>query len=82
MQDPCRSNLYNGSMSEQEPNDYAILEFKSQAQWHDWLEKNHAQLDGIWMKFSKKTSGITTVNYAEALEEALCYGWIDSQVKT
>jgi uncharacterized protein YdeI (YjbR/CyaY-like superfamily) len=82
MQDPCRSNLYNGSMSEHMANGYAILEFKSQARWHDWLEKNHAQLDGIWMKFSKKTSGITTVNYAEALEEALCYGWIDSQVKT
>jgi uncharacterized protein YdeI (YjbR/CyaY-like superfamily) len=59
-----------------------ILELKSQKNWRAWLEKNHSQTDGVWLKFAKKTSGIKTVNYAEALEEALCYGWIDSQAKS
>jgi uncharacterized protein YdeI (YjbR/CyaY-like superfamily) len=59
-----------------------ILELKSQKNWRAWLDKNHSQTDGVWLKFAKKTSGIKTVNYAEALEEALCYGWIDSQVKS
>jgi uncharacterized protein YdeI (YjbR/CyaY-like superfamily) len=59
-----------------------ILELKSQKNWRAWLDKNHSQTDGVWLKFAKKTSGIKTVNYAEALEEALCYGWIDSQAKS
>jgi uncharacterized protein YdeI (YjbR/CyaY-like superfamily) len=57
-------------------------QFASQKDWANWLAKNHGQLDGVWLKFAKKNSGETTVNYAEAIEEALCYGWIDSQVKT
>ena len=47
-----------------------------------WLQKNHAKSPGIWVQFFKKDSGVKTVTYAEALDEALCYGWIDSQVKT
>lgn len=57
-------------------------QFESQRAWAVWLDKNHGQTDGVWLKFAKKNSGQTTVNYAEALEEALCYGWIDSQAKT
>jgi uncharacterized protein YdeI (YjbR/CyaY-like superfamily) len=56
-----------------------ILEFGSQQAWADWLEQNHAEAGGVWLKFAKKGSGATTVTYAEALEEALCYGWIDGQ---
>jgi uncharacterized protein YdeI (YjbR/CyaY-like superfamily) len=59
-----------------------ILEIRTQKGWQKWLDKNYAQQDGVWLKFAKKASGITTVNYAEALEEALCYGWIDSQAKS
>ena len=44
-----------------------------------WLKSHHATSDGIWLKFSKKGSGIPSVTYAEALDEALCWGWIDSQ---
>jgi uncharacterized protein YdeI (YjbR/CyaY-like superfamily) len=58
------------------------LKFGSQIEWEKWLAKNGGQADGVWLKFAKKNSGETTVNYAEALEEALCYGWIDSQTKT
>ena len=57
-----------------------ILAFASQAEWEAWLDAEHAASDGVWVKFAKKGSGVETVVYAEALEVALCYGWIDSQV--
>jgi uncharacterized protein YdeI (YjbR/CyaY-like superfamily) len=56
-----------------------ILPFASQAKWTDWLKKNHEKSAGLWLKIAKKDSGISTVTYAEALEIALCYGWIDGQ---
>ncbi len=57
-----------------------ILAFASQAEWEAWLDAEHSGSDGVWLKFAKKGSGVATVVYAEALEAALCYGWIDSQV--
>jgi uncharacterized protein YdeI (YjbR/CyaY-like superfamily) len=63
-------------MNEDEP-----LAFATQDEWRAWLATNHAQSDGIWIKFAKKASGIPTVVYAEAIEVALTYGWIDGQVK-
>lgn len=59
--------------------DLPILFFRVQDDWRKWLEENHKQLQGVWLKHAKKSSGKISVNYAEALEEALCYGWIDSQ---
>ena len=56
--------------------------FKSQSHWHTWLEKNHEQPDGLWLHFAKKHSGVATVSYDEALETALCFGWIDGQLRT
>lgn len=44
-----------------------------------WLEENHADSSGLWLKIAKKGSGERSVTYAEALEVALCFGWIDSQ---
>jgi len=61
--------------------DPPIIPFVSQAEWREWLEQNHSLECGIWLQFYKKGSGITSVNYAEALDEALCFGWIDGQVK-
>lgn len=55
--------------------------FKSQKEWEAWLERNH-ETPGIWLKFAKKTSGIPTVSYQEAVDVALCYGWIDGQNKS
>ena len=52
-----------------------------QAAWSAWLAEHHAASDGVWIKFAKKASGIPTVVYAEAVEEALSHGWIDGQVK-
>lgn len=57
-----------------------ILQLASQAEWEAWLDAEHGTSDGVWLKFAKKGSGAETVVYAEALEVALCYGWIDSQV--
>src|SRR5688572_9910969 len=59
-----------------------IMFFSSQKEWETWLASNHAKSDGIWMKFAKKASGVTSTNYAEALDVALCYGWIDGQAKS
>ena len=57
-----------------------VLAFASQDEWEAWLDAQHATSDGVWVKFAKKGSGVETVVYAEALDVALCYGWIDSQV--
>lgn len=54
-------------------------EFKTQNKFEEWLDKNHGLSNGIWLKIFKKDSGIKTVSYSEALDVALCYGWIDSQ---
>lgn len=62
-------------------NELPVLEFKSQAEWERWLAKNHSRTDGVWLKYAKKDSGFTTVSHPEAIDVALCYGWIDSQAK-
>ena len=49
--------------------------------WRDWLEMNHAESKGIWLKFFKKGSSVRSITYEEALNEALCYGWIDGQLR-
>ena len=59
--------------------DLPIFPFASRDAWEAWLEEHHAASDGLWLKIAKKGSGIETVSYAEALEAALCYGWIDGQ---
>lgn len=56
--------------------------FKDQAAWHAWLEKNHADPEGVWLHFAKKGAGAVTVTYDQALETALCFGWIDGQLKS
>ncbi len=56
--------------------------FKTAADWEAWLQAEHEQqADGIWLKIAKKASGIESVTHAEALEVALCFGWIDGQRK-
>ncbi len=56
--------------------------FKDQKHWATWLDKHHADSPGAWLRLAKKGSGISSVSYAEALEVALCYGWIDGQKKS
>jgi uncharacterized protein YdeI (YjbR/CyaY-like superfamily) len=59
--------------------DLAIIPFTTQQDWEAWLSENHTAIRGIWLKLAKKDTGILSVSYAEALESALCYGWIDGQ---
>jgi uncharacterized protein YdeI (YjbR/CyaY-like superfamily) len=59
--------------------DLPILAFADPAAWERWLAAEHGSSSGVWLKIAKKSSGIATVTHAEALEEALCYGWIDGQ---
>lgn len=53
--------------------------FKLKKDWAAWLEKNHRASSGIWLRIAKKGSTLQSVTYGEALEVALCYGWIDGQ---
>lgn len=62
--------------------DLPILFFEDALAWKTWLDKNYASPTGVWLKFAKKASGIASLNYAGALDEALCYGWIDGQTKS
>jgi len=57
------------------------MEFKTAKIFETWLMKNHDKSNGLWLKISKKDSGKKTITYAEALDVALCYGWIDGQKK-
>lgn len=61
--------------------DYPILPFANKKKWTDWLAKQHEKSSGVWLKLAKKDSGIPSVTYDEAVESALCYGWIDGQKK-
>src|SRR3954451_8622188 len=56
-----------------------IIAFATQHDWEAWLGEHHADAPGVWLKTAKKNTGIPSVTYAEALESALCYGWIDVQ---
>lgn len=58
------------------------LGFKSARAFRKWLEKNHAGPEGFWLRIFKKRSGAKSITYAEALDAALCFGWIDGQKKT
>ena len=58
------------------------LSFKTQTDFRNWLDKNHKISTGIWLRFFKKNSGAASVTHDEALDEAICYGWIDGQLKT
>ena len=63
-----------------EPADLPVKPFKDAAAFEKWLEKN-ASAAGLWLKIAKKDSGIASVTYAEALDVALCHGWIDGLKK-
>ena len=59
--------------------DRPTIPFASAIAWEEWLAEFHAISTGLWLKIATKASGLPTVTYAEALDVALCYGWIDGQ---
>lgn len=58
-----------------------IVWMKSRAQWRRWLERHHARRPEVWLAFYKAHTGKPSVSYVEAVEEALCFGWIDGQAR-
>jgi uncharacterized protein YdeI (YjbR/CyaY-like superfamily) len=62
--------------------DFPLLFFETSEAWMKWLEKNHSDSPGVWLRFYKKSSGVRSINYDLALDEALCFGWIDGQIKS
>jgi len=61
--------------------DYPSLFFETPEAFRSWLDVNHNTIPGIWLHLYKKGSALKLINYYEALDEALCYGWIDGQLK-
>ena len=61
--------------------DADVIAFPSAKEWARWLAINHTCSKGVWLRFFKKAAGTASVNHAEALAVALCYGWIDGQLK-
>jgi uncharacterized protein YdeI (YjbR/CyaY-like superfamily) len=59
--------------------EYPILLFNDQAAWRKWLRRHHESERGVWLRLAKAASALQSVSYDEALDEALCYGWIDGQ---
>jgi uncharacterized protein YdeI (YjbR/CyaY-like superfamily) len=58
-----------------------LLDIKNRRQWRSWLKRNHKKEREIWLVYYRKASGKPRIPYDDAVEEALCFGWIDSQAK-
>lgn len=58
-----------------------MLGFETRTAWETWLEEHHEDVGGVWLRIPRKDSGLAGVDYATALESALCYGWIDGHKK-
>jgi len=58
-----------------------IVEFQSASQWDRWLAQNYSKSKGIWIRFFKKDSDVSSINTSDAPDAALCYGWITGQAK-
>jgi uncharacterized protein YdeI (YjbR/CyaY-like superfamily) len=57
------------------------MTFADKAAWTEWLDRNHDTSSGVWVRIARKDAGQSSVTYDEAVEAALCYGWIDGQSK-
>lgn len=69
-------------MTRSESAELPVRLFKDDASWETWLARQHATSAGLWLRIAKAGSGVRSVSYAEALDVALCYGWIDGQKKS
>ncbi len=60
--------------------DYPRLQPRSRRAWRAWLQRNHHRSTGVWLVYAKKHTNIPSLSYNDAVEEALCFGWIDSKI--
>ena len=66
----------------QSPDSLPVKVFRNQKAWEDWLAKHFDSTPGVWIRMAKKSSGLKSVSLSEALDTALCYGWIDGLRKS
>jgi uncharacterized protein YdeI (YjbR/CyaY-like superfamily) len=67
---------------ERHPSDgWAVLPFETEQAFEAWLDTHHADQPGVWVKFAKKGRGIASITLPEAIEVAMCFGWIDSKMR-
>jgi len=78
----CPVSGENPLMAEKPKSELPILAFAGQKAWEKWLKANHLASPGIWMQLAKKASATPSLTYSEAIEGALCYGWIDGQKRS
>ena len=71
--------VLGGAVAVETRTDAEIITFADAAGWEAWLGEHHDREGGVWLKIARKGSGRTTVTKTEALDGALCFGWIDSQ---
>lgn len=64
----------------QSPDGLQVLRFASGREFEAWLDRHHADQPGLWLAFAKKGRGIPSVTFDEALETAMCFGWVDSKM--
>ena len=64
------------------PDGKPVVEFGSKTAWSKWLDKNHDESSGVWLRLAKKDSGLKSVSRSDALDVALCFGWIDGMAKS
>ena len=62
-------------------NELKILKFNDRREWRKWLARNGNRSNGVWLAIQKKNSRIEGIRYTEAVEEAICFGWIDSRIR-
>jgi uncharacterized protein YdeI (YjbR/CyaY-like superfamily) len=73
--------LHRVSLKQISGTDPSIVTFEHQQAWEDWLSQNHSHVPAVWLRLAKKGSKLPTLTYSEALDSALCFGWIDAQKK-
>ncbi len=66
-------------MIEETKGDLPVIPFETQEEWEEWLDQNQDTSPGLWLKLAKVDSGIPSVTFSQAVDRALCYGWIDGQ---
>jgi uncharacterized protein YdeI (YjbR/CyaY-like superfamily) len=59
-----------------------VISFTTTKEWESWLRRSHASVNGVWLRLQRNARELQSMNYSEALDVALCYGWIDGQKKT
>jgi uncharacterized protein YdeI (YjbR/CyaY-like superfamily) len=79
---PTATNAAAAKTKTRAPDASAIHEFHDVRAWEKWLERHHATSDGVWLRLQRKTPTTTPVSRGDALDVALCYGWIDGQARS